>query len=113
NRVRAELLPLLARRFNPAIVDVLADQADLARDAWTWMEREAAVLASRVVRVRESRRQEAVRELDVARLAAPPGPLQRLGCWRGLRGGARGGARALPPFRSAPRPPPPPPRPRS
>src|SRR5262249_10771857 len=61
NRVRAELLPLLARRFNPAIVDVLADQADLARDAWTWMEREAAVLASRVVRVRESRRQEAVR----------------------------------------------------
>lgn len=31
NRVRAELLPLLADRFNPRIVDVLAAEADLAR----------------------------------------------------------------------------------
>lgn len=31
NRVRAELLPLLADRFNPAIVDALAGAADLAR----------------------------------------------------------------------------------
>ena len=38
NRVRAELLPLLEARFNPAIVDVLADQAELARAEWTWME---------------------------------------------------------------------------
>ena len=28
NRVRAELLPLLEERFNPGIVDVLADQAE-------------------------------------------------------------------------------------
>ena len=32
NRVRAELLPLLEARFNPAIVDVLADEAELARE---------------------------------------------------------------------------------
>jgi tRNA(Ile)-lysidine synthase len=38
NRVRAELLPLIEARFNPAIVDVLADQAELARDEWLWMQ---------------------------------------------------------------------------
>jgi tRNA(Ile)-lysidine synthase len=38
NRVRAELLPLLERRFNPSIVDVLADEADIAREEWTWMD---------------------------------------------------------------------------
>ena len=32
NRVRAELLPLLERRFNPSIVDVLADEAAILRD---------------------------------------------------------------------------------
>src|SRR4051812_34304969 len=37
NRVRAELMPLLERRFNPAIVDALADHADLSRETWTWM----------------------------------------------------------------------------
>src|ERR1700681_577454 len=38
NRVRAELLPFLERRFNPSVVDVLADEADLAREEWRWME---------------------------------------------------------------------------
>jgi tRNA(Ile)-lysidine synthase len=41
NRVRAELLPFLKRRFNPAIVDVLADEAELARETWLWMESES------------------------------------------------------------------------
>src|SRR5581483_227187 len=49
NRVRAELLPLLAARFNPSIVDVLADQATLARDVSAWMDAEAAALALRAV----------------------------------------------------------------
>ena len=38
NRVRAELLPLLESRFNPAIVDVLADEAELARETWDWLD---------------------------------------------------------------------------
>ncbi len=38
NRIRAELVPLLERRFNPGIVGVLAGEADLARDEWQWME---------------------------------------------------------------------------
>jgi len=40
NRVRAELVPLLEARFNPNVVDVLADQAELARHEWLWMESE-------------------------------------------------------------------------
>ena len=35
---RGRVLPLLEQRFNPAIVDVLANEADLARDIWGWME---------------------------------------------------------------------------
>ena len=48
NRVRAELVPLLARRFNPAVVDALADVADIAREDWRWLEQEAGVLAQRI-----------------------------------------------------------------
>src|SRR6185369_5420858 len=44
NRVRVELLPLLEARFNPAIVDVLADEANLARETWEWLEIEADAL---------------------------------------------------------------------
>lgn len=44
NRIRAELMPLLERRFNPRIVDVLAAEADLAREAWQWTEDEAHTL---------------------------------------------------------------------
>ena len=50
NRVRAELLPLLEARFNPSIVDVLADEAELARDEWQWMETAATGRAARLVR---------------------------------------------------------------
>ncbi len=37
NRVRGELIPLLEAHFNPAIVDVLADEADVARETWRWL----------------------------------------------------------------------------
>jgi tRNA(Ile)-lysidine synthase len=50
NRVRAELLPLLERRFNPSIVDVLADEADIAREEWRWIDQAAHVAAPRVLR---------------------------------------------------------------
>jgi tRNA(Ile)-lysidine synthase len=83
NRVRAELLPLLAGRFNPAIVDVLADQADLAREAWAWMDDQSALLAERVVRSTG-----AAREIDIAALAAAPVALQRAVLWRVMRDAA-------------------------
>jgi tRNA(Ile)-lysidine synthase len=93
NRVRAELLPLLAARFNPAIVDVLADEADLARDTWAWMDDQAAQLAERVVRpignraatLSGSPRADVVREIDVAALTAAPVALQRAVLWRAMR----------------------------
>ena len=49
NRVRAELLPFL-ERFNPAIVDVLADEAEIARETWEWTDAEAATLWPHVCR---------------------------------------------------------------
>ena len=42
NRVRAELIPLLEARFNPSSIDVLANEADLARETWDWLDRLAA-----------------------------------------------------------------------
>jgi tRNA(Ile)-lysidine synthase len=93
NRVRAELVPLLTERFNPSIVDVLADEADLARDAWAWMQFEANVLAARAIRLGDERGAAPVREVDVAALAAAPVALQRLVLWRTLR--ELGGARAI------------------
>jgi tRNA(Ile)-lysidine synthase len=93
NRIRAELLPLLAERFNPAIVDVLADEADLAREAWAWMDDQSAQLADRVVRpaagtataARSASHAGTTREIDIATLAAAPVALQRAVLWRVMR----------------------------
>jgi len=84
NRVRAELLPLLAARFNPSIVEILADEADVARETWAWMDGEAAALEAAVVRRRLSEA-EPVLEIDAAALHAAPVALQRLVLWRALR----------------------------
>src|ERR1700674_4717221 len=72
NRVRAELLPLLETRFNPGIVEVLADEAEIAREAWQWMDAAAADLAAGVVRRSSGPGGELVREIDVAGLSAAP-----------------------------------------
>jgi tRNA(Ile)-lysidine synthase len=57
NRVRAELLPLIERRFNPSIVDVLANEAEIARgqywhltgEAEEWLKRFASRAGQRRV----------------------------------------------------------------
>ena len=79
NRVRAELLPLLAARFNPAIVGVLADEAELARDAWAWMDAATDEAVALLVRAEDGRR-----EIDAAGLCALPLALRRLVVLRAL-----------------------------
>jgi len=82
NRVRAELLPLLEARFNPGIVDVLADQAEVTRDAWAWMDAMAAEIEARSVRRATTAGGAMVREIDVDGLRAAPLALQRAVVWR-------------------------------
>lgn len=50
NRVRAELLPMLERRFNPAIVDALAAASDVAREEWRWLQDVAGARAAELCR---------------------------------------------------------------
>ncbi len=79
NRVRAELLPSL-ERFNPGIVDVLANEAALAREEWTWLETEAGALRARAAQ----KRPEGL-VLDVEALAAAPPAIRRLAVWQTMR----------------------------
>jgi tRNA(Ile)-lysidine synthase len=85
NRVRAELIPLLEDRFNHAVVDALADQAELARDEWRWMEDAANQMAARA----SSGSGRSV-ELDRAALLAAPLALRRLVIWRAMTTAAGG-----------------------
>ena len=87
NRVRAELLPLLTARFNPSIVDTLADEADLAREIWEWMTAAAAAYQGPVGPPNPSNPGE---ELDVEMLTAAPMALRRLIVWEAMRRTARG-----------------------
>jgi tRNA(Ile)-lysidine synthase len=82
NRVRAELLPLLEARFNPGIVNVLADEAEIARGLCEWIDATAAGLAAQLVRSSNVPGEELVREIDVAGLSAAPVALQRALLWR-------------------------------
>lgn len=87
NRVRAELVPLLERRFNPAVVDVLAREAEIARDEWEWMSFAAESSLAAVAGARDSAND---LSFDVAALGAIPLALRRLVLWRALgRRGAR------------------------
>jgi tRNA(Ile)-lysidine synthase len=88
NRVRAELLPLLAARFNPAIVDVLADDAALAREAWEIIDAAADEIASRIVKGTDRSR-----TIEIAELRAVPLALRRAVVWRAMT--EIGGARAV------------------
>ena len=82
NRVRAELLPLLEARFNPAIVDALADQAEIARETWGWLDALTADLDAHVVRRSMTADNIPVREIDVGALHAAPLALRRALVWR-------------------------------
>jgi len=79
NRVRLELLPLLERRFNPSVVDALADAAEIAREEWEWVKGEAATLAGRLCR-----RDAPAWRIDAAALDALPPALARAVLWRAL-----------------------------
>jgi tRNA(Ile)-lysidine synthase len=80
--VRAELLPMLEARFNPGIVDVLADEAEIAREVCEWIDASAGSLAAQLVRSPDVPGEELVREIDVAKLIAAPVALQRALLWR-------------------------------
>lgn len=77
NRVRAELIPLLVNRFNPAIVDVLAHQAELSREVWAWLDAAAADFEKG-----DGSTVTSFPELDVARLRAAAPALRRFVLWR-------------------------------
>ena len=99
NRVRAELIPLLERRFNPQIVDALADEAEMAKDTLQWLETEADTLLDRAggSGLQVSERGEVprhgsprVRSLDVETLNAAPLALRRFALWRAMTDAAGG-----------------------
>jgi tRNA(Ile)-lysidine synthase len=77
NRVRAELLPLLTARFNPSVVDVLADEAELSREAWAVLENTADEVAAQIVKLTD---EGATIEIEPLRGVALP--LRRIVLWR-------------------------------
>jgi tRNA(Ile)-lysidine synthase len=87
NRVRIELVPALAARFNPSIVDVLADEAEVARQEWEWMAGEVDALAGRIGRVGPGGW-----TFDAVALSQAPAALARLVLQRALSGSVRGRA---------------------
>ncbi|HEX7139695.1 MAG TPA: tRNA lysidine(34) synthetase TilS, partial [Vicinamibacterales bacterium] len=72
NRVRLELVPFLQARFNPSIVETLANEAALLRDVWTWMEEASASFRA------------TPHELDVDTLERLPIALRRLVIWQAM-----------------------------
>jgi len=72
NKVRAELLPLLERDYNPAIVSLLSDLADRARDDEAYLERQAWERAH-AWRIREGRSE----KIPVSAFAGFPTSIRR------------------------------------
>lgn len=83
NRIRHELLPALQRDYNPAVRQILADLAELARGEEEYWENEIAGLAPRLVREGKpsrggrSNRQQLTLALDLAALRNMPLAVQR------------------------------------
>jgi tRNA(Ile)-lysidine synthase len=88
NRIRRRLIPMLERDYNPAVVETLAQTADLLRDEDEVLTRLAAAQAARMVRP-EGRGA----AIPVAALAALPPAVQRRvlrGTIAQVRGGLHG-----------------------
>ena len=84
NRLRHQVLPLLAR-LSPGVSEVLAREAEIARDDADWLECQAGEVAERIVTVAGYRV-----ELDVPGLLAQPPAIARrvaLGALRRAAGG--------------------------
>jgi len=84
NRVRHELLPLLARRFSPAVADALARAATIAREDAELLDRLAGDAAERII----TRTPDGVR-LDLIGLVEQPPALARRLLQRAIRLTAR------------------------
>jgi tRNA(Ile)-lysidine synthase len=78
NRVRHELLPLLADRFNPSIVKILAAEASLQQDLWAWLEEANAAFT------------ETPGVLSLSRLCLASPPFRRLVVWQALKAASGG-----------------------
>jgi tRNA(Ile)-lysidine synthase len=77
NRIRHELLPLLAEKYNPRVVDVLGRLATQAAD-WRW---DQAAAADELIRIAERPRAGPLLVFDRAALAAAP-RRRRRALWR-------------------------------
>ena len=83
NRVRHELLPLLERDYNPAIRQILADLAEVARGEEEYWDKELNSLKARLIRSGKpsrsgrSNNQEPTVAVDLAAIKALPLALQR------------------------------------
>jgi tRNA(Ile)-lysidine synthase len=80
NRIRAELMPLLEERFNPNVVEVLADEAEMARETWTWLQRIADEAAAQIVIPEDDENR--VRSIDLEALHRLLLPIRRTVVWR-------------------------------
>ena len=72
NRVRHRLIPFLEEEFTPAIADVLARSAAIARGDAEWLDTAANALGREIVSVKEGRR-----SLEVGPLVSQPVALAR------------------------------------
>ena len=86
NRIRAELLPMIEKRFNPNVVDVLADQAELARDEWLWMESELALRNLEPGTIEPGTLEPRTVSLEIEALQRAPLALRRLAVWKAMSG---------------------------